>query len=139
MKVYRYMSMVEFNHMLWGENIIGRNSFEKMRTTSTGVCFLSEIVEGKTDFGEKVSYRAVDAYWFLMGIVSDDVLVEFEVTDDIFNHTYGNYCHAPLNDCDMVIEELCTPYYNRDICKPLRYCVPDIYDAEKPLVWFDCH
>lgn len=125
--------------MLWGENIIGCNSFEKMRTTSTGVCFLSEIVEGKTDFGEEVSYRAVDAYWFLMGIVSDDVLVEFEVTDDIFNHTYGNYCHAPFNDCDMTIGELCTPFYNREICKPLRYCVPNIYSTENPPRWFDCH
>ena len=63
--------------MLWGENIIGCNSFEKMRTTSTGVCFLSEIVEGKTDFGEEVSYRAVDAYLFLNGNLSDYFFVEF--------------------------------------------------------------
>ena len=139
MKVYRYMGMVEFNHMLWGADIIGRNSFENMRTTSDGVCFLTETVEGKTDFGEEISYSAVDAYWFLMGIVSDDVLVEFEVADDFFNHTYGNYCHAPFNDCDMTIGELCTPYYNRDICKPLRYCVPDIYRDGNSPHWFDCH
>ena len=61
--------------MLWGENIIGCNSFEKMRTTSTGVCFLSEIVEGKTDFGEEVSYRAVDGVLFLKGNFTDVVLV----------------------------------------------------------------
>lgn len=67
MKVYRYMGMVEFNHMLWGADIIGRNSFENMRTTSDGVCFLTETVEGKTDFGEEISYSAVDAYWFFNG------------------------------------------------------------------------
>lgn len=137
MKVYRYMSLTEFKRMLWGENIVGKERFNA-KTNSQGVCFLPERIKGSVEDGTNVEFDPIEAFWFLYGIVSGDVLVEFEAEEDSFNHTYGNYAE-PNTYQDMVIGELCIPYYNRDICKPLRYCVPDLYYANEYPIWWTCN
>ena len=87
MKVYRYMSFKEFNTMILGIPVVHKKRAFRARTTSYGFCFLPET----TDFyvaeencpsnSHKFSYSAEECYEFLDGIVSDDILVEFEVLD----------------------------------------------------------
>lgn len=140
MKVYRYMSLTEYNRMLIEEDIVGKSHFAAF-TSSTGVCFLPEKVIGKDDDGETLEFTPVEAFGFLYGIVSEDLLVEFEVADgaeEQFKKSYGLYSN-PIGWDDISVEELCIPYYNREICNPLRYCVPGNYYGTDMPVWYDCH
>ena len=88
MKFYRFMSMKEFNKMSSGVDIVGKKSF-KARTTSTGVCFLSEHTLCKDD-EHKATINVEKAYDFLYGIVSDDIVVEFEARQEM-TESYGVY------------------------------------------------
>ena len=94
MKLYRYMSIEEFIKMCGGihltytgiltENITG------LLTNSIGFCFLGEnttfVVNGMTEEGFELgtyTYTPENCEWFLGGVVSPDILVEFQATDDI--------------------------------------------------------
>lgn len=123
MRVYRYMSTREFRDMLAGCDIIGHS--HNARTTSSGVCFLPMVVD-YTDGEKRRACSARYAYNFMRGIVSDDVLVEFESPKGMLFDTEGVYANP--HTCGwfdrIIVHELCIPSYNRDNIIPLRYCVP---------------
>lgn len=146
MKYYRFMSFEEFHKMGLGLPIVG-HEFPDNRTMSSGVCFLGEwtLIESAIDErGNPVQYSALDCYdAFLGGIVSSDVLVEFEVEDGIMSESWGIYAD-PINYWDwyarISIVEYCTPYYDRELITPVRYCVDvDTYRRGTAPVWYDYH
>ena len=143
MRIYRYMSAKEFNMLSAGITIEGKR-FLKCRTSSEGVCFLGSettfVAEDPLtgDMTER-TFSPEMCIRFLGGIVTNDVLVEFEVTDEsILRETVGVYAN-PLSDYwgDYVnVPELCCDSYNRETLVPLRYAiVKDGWQWE----WYDCH
>jgi hypothetical protein len=119
--------MKEFNKMLSGADIVGKKSFEA-RTTSTGVCFLSEQTLCKDD-DHKTTINVEQAYEFLCGIVSDDIVVEFECRQEM-TESYGIYASifgTTAYFATMVVTEYCTPSYNRYNMIPIRYGIIDDY------------
>lgn len=76
MKFFRYMSEREFALLTAGVEIVGKRRFNA-RTTSSGVCFLAETVEIFRD-GHDLTVSTQWCFKFLHGVVSGDVLVEFE-------------------------------------------------------------
>ena len=129
MKFYRFMSMKEFNKMSSGNDIIGKKSF-KARTTSTGVCFLSEKILCKDD-DHKATINVEKAYDFLYGVVSDDIVVEFESRQEM-TESYGIYASifGSAYFDTMVVTEYCVPSYNRDNMIPVRYGTIDDWRIE---------
>ena len=131
---YRYMSMDEFNKMSAGVDIVGKKEFN-CRTTSTGVCFLSEQTLCEDD-EHKAVITPEQALDFLCGIVSEDIIVEFEARQDL-TESYGIYASifcSGLYD-RMTVTEYCTPSYNRDNMIPVRYGMIGRHDANR-IEWY---
>lgn len=130
MKLYRYMSFKEFHKLSSGCDLVNDNHFQKCRTESEGFCFLPARSNG---------YDPISALYFLHGIVTDDILVEFEVDNSLVTESEGVYNNPmpsdPYDDT-MTITEYCTRSYNRDTFKPLRYCLPDVSNLSST-VWFN--
>lgn len=129
MKVYRYMSWGEFNKMAAGLEIVGKRHYNA-NTTSTGICFLPETVTWSSFDGEgyiDYSQRAEECLNFLSGIVSDDVLVEFEADSTRLTETCGQYADPCICEWGAYISitEYCAPSYSRDSIRPLRYALVD--------------
>lgn len=129
MKVYRYMSMKEFEKMSAGCVLENMNTFKDCRTESEGFCFLPQITkfevcdewEGEVFTFE---YTPEQCIQFLTGIVTNDVLVEFEVDKTLINASYGVYADPTyISGDDGIIEilEYCTKTYSRDDFIPCRY------------------
>lgn len=121
MKLYRYMSNNEFQLLTSGMTLVNNNHFKNAKTNSNGFCFLGENIISSSGN----TYTPQQAYSFLSGIVTPDVLVEFEIDDPtILTNGYGVYAE-PMGywgDC-MTIPEYSINEYNIDIIHPLRYCV----------------
>ncbi len=118
MKVYRYMSRREFTKLLSGETLVNQSQFENCRTSSEGFCFLGE---------ESNGYDPIDAFDFLKGIVSEEILVELETSPENVCESVGVYNNPnPMDWYDeyMVVAEYCTQSYNRELFIPRRYCIP---------------
>lgn len=128
MKVYRYMSMTEFTKMSAGCDITGRR-YHKARTESEGVCFLSE----KTH-ADGITYTPEQCLSFLAGIVTNDILVEFE-TEEVLQECHAIYADPQGDYYDIiVITEYCVPSYNRETFRPVRYAMVDYSNNAD---WYD--
>lgn len=145
MKLYRYMSAQEFNDLCIGMDMVNENPHECCATNSIGFCFLGE--HTKEHYGDRV-FSPTDCYDFLSGIVSPDVLVEFDAPDDAVSESYGTYADPDDYDCDLFniarigITEYCTTHYSRDTFRPLRYCIPYHYRGAYPAeeaIWYNCN
>ena len=139
MKVYRYMSDKEFFACNSGLDILPYQKKYKARTTSKVFCFLPEIVTFHGQYGDGTPYTqrtdAEHCYSFLSGIVTNDVLVEFDAPETFFRKSEGIYAD-PYSDSwnDFIeMEELFCDFYNRDVLKPLRYAVFQKGEA----VWYE--
>ncbi len=141
MKVYRYMSEKEFHACNSGIELVPLHRNHKARTTSKGFCFLPEIVclHGQhydgTPYTEKTT--ADHCLSFLSGIVTSDVLVEFEAPETFFRKSDGIYADPYSDSWDdfITMDELCCDSYSRDILIPLRYAVFQKGEA----VWYEYH
>ena len=136
MKYYRYMSAKEFNLLTAGCKLVHTGKFHA-RTISNGFCFLGE----KTNFsvwdedGEEINftYTPEQCLLYLEGIVSDDVLVEFESEMEL-TKSWGTYADPTcISGYDGTIDpaEYCIKEYDREIMRPVRYCVGDN--------WYQCN
>ncbi len=138
MKLYRYMSVREFDKYYRGDTIVGKRSYNA-RTNSEGVCFLGENV------------NAMEAYKFLNGIVTEQILVEFEVLDDtLITEAWGVYANPYpttwLNEI-MTVKEMNMPFYNKALLKAKRiafakreeeaYIGHDFYEKGNLMHWVD--
>lgn len=85
MKLYRYMSINEFLKLMSGEKLTNTNKFSMNRTDSEGFCFLGEETAYQHgydhDEGQILTYDALSCLKFLKGIVSDEILVEFNPSE----------------------------------------------------------
>ena len=88
MKLYRFMSLEEFLKMSVGITIKRYKTDRRFRTTSRDLCFLGKVTtfnipyeddEGKYYY-EECKFGPENCLRFLQGIVSTDVLVEFQPT-----------------------------------------------------------
>lgn len=124
-KVYRFMSFQEFDKLTAGCELVNRSTMPGRRTNSVGFCFLPESV----DMGDEV-WPPEECHRFLSGIVSEDVLVEFEVQDDsALEWSWGIYANPYTDDWydRICIDELCCQKYSRDTLRPVRYAMPDFF------------
>ena len=91
MKLYRYMSIEEFIKMCGGIHLTyTKDPTRKTRSNSKGFCFIGEnttfTVYYETEEGfesEDYTFTPERCYDFLSGIVSRDMLVEFQATNNI--------------------------------------------------------
>lgn len=152
MKIYRYMSMEEFNSMATWKTMFPRRKHLEARTNSEGFCFFGEetcfeIEYEKSIYDENdeiidevfctetIKYTPEKCIQFLAGIVCEDILVEFEVDESLLTVSEGVYCN-PINQDDwMTITEYCTPTYSRDDFVPLRYGFVDFW--ERKTEWYE--
>lgn len=120
------MSEEEFSKLTSGCDIVGRRAFQA-RTNSSGICFMRETVTVRGVVLHPEDYLA-----FLSGIVTDDVMVEFECKCAV-NDTWGVYAD-PLSDAGwydtFACDEVCVPVYNRETMVPLRYYIPGRWGKE---------
>lgn len=127
MRIYRFMSFREFNLMEAGCDIVGKTHY-KARTTSTGVCFLPTFVEA---YEYDYVFEPDQYYRFMSGVVTADVLVEFEADRSLFTVGYGTYSFPyGIWDDFMDVMEYSIPYYNREIIKPVRYAMCSYSDID---------
>jgi hypothetical protein len=86
MKLYRYMSKKELEKYNAGKYIIGNKHNSKRTTIKQGVSFLAEQTKFtsyfKGDREIKSCYTPKECAAFLIGIVDDEVLAEFEVLNE---------------------------------------------------------
>lgn len=148
MKVYRYMSFKEFNTMILGIPVVHKKRAFKARTNSYGFCFLPETTKFSVyedDYSNKKHdffYSAEQCYEFLSGIVSNDILVEFEVLDEsILSEGYGIYADPTYISGwwgTIGIIEYSTIQYDWTTLRPLRAKIPNETWGPKN-EWFDLH
>lgn len=131
MKVYRYMSMNEFKKFVAGYTLTKNERGCRNRWSgelNPMFYFLPEVtnvgnMEWDRDFPALEAYRC-----FYGGIVTEDVLVEFE-TSVVMEETSGNY--LDWYGDEVYADELCVPTYGRTRFIPLRYCFNALVEEKK--------
>lgn len=125
--VYRYMSMAEFKKLMAGEELVNNDPHNGQATDSVGFCFLPSIIRLEKN-GICRHCSPNDAIRFLAGIVSEDVLVEFQ-TKAGFKKACGRYENPWNHDLDpfaapdyVYVGELSLTAYSRELLRPVRYC-----------------
>ena len=125
-KLYRYMSVFEFIKMSQGlkiQSLLDHSNTN--RTSSKGICFF-----GDKSFDDKFGSPHIpeDFIWFISGIVSNDVLVEFETTNQaVVNESLGIY-----SDGEHI--EYWMDDYDNKVLVPLRYKMARGHDIDE-LEW----
>lgn len=118
MKVFRFMSQEEFNKLQKGEVLTNTSEHLESNTTSVGFCFM-----------DCEDYSPESTYEFLAGVVSEDVVVQFEVDESLLTKSEGTYAAPLIDDVSWfstmnVDEYCCTSYSNKDF-KILSYAKPE--------------
>jgi hypothetical protein len=124
-KVYRYMSVKELKMIMNGETVVGQLQEDVRSSTDNkaNVCFLSQQTKFKA-IGEDHVYTPEQCYEFLGGIVSDEILVEFE-TSAAFEYGYGRYASPyGFGSSSIYINEYYVPEYSSKDFTILRYGTP---------------
>lgn len=134
-KVYRFMSLKELEKITSGMELTHVGRFNA-RTDSEGFCFLPEKVKFTFE-GEENVWKPEWCISFLYGIVTNDALVEFEISDSTFEKMHAGWGTYAVPDCltdewsatvTMCIDEFSVKKYSRDTFKPVKYAmVDDVY------------
>lgn len=132
MKIYRYMSYLEFLKMSFGLEI---ESSEKtsylFKTNLKGLFFLGEKTKfNSTELGEQ-EFSPEECLAFLSGIVTQEVLVEFETTSEVElkqgEGTYADPYDFWWTHTQIDITEYAILKYNKRNIIPTRYILnPEI-------------
>ena len=122
------MTIDEFIRMAIGRKIEPYlQEFENALTSSKGLCFLGEETVIEDDEHKKI-FNPQSCYKFLRGIVSSEVLVEFELEDvEKVTESFGRYAN-PFNDDGhsyVYAKEYCMPSYDKKTLIPKRYAFGD--------------
>lgn len=125
MKLYRYMSIEEFLKLNSGAELNRYSEeFENQLQdeNNVGFCFLGE----KTMYDNEL-YTPIECLSFLEGIVSTDVLVEFETTNDS-EILSRSATYSGRNSGNTDITEYFTQSYSKKSLIPTRYLlIPKLY------------
>lgn len=145
MKLYRYMSINEFLKLMSGEKLTNTNKFSMNRTDSEGFCFLGEETAYQQGYdheeGQILTYDALSCLQFLKGIVSDEILVEFNPSESAIKKLHegtGIYSDPQGDYGDLIcITEYSTTEYDKDAFNPNRIVafpgIKDKYSFSKAL------
>lgn len=145
MKLYRYMSINEFLKLMSGEKLTNTNKFSMNRTDSEGFCFLGEEPAFQHGYdheeGQILTYDALSCLQFLKGIVSDEILVEFNPSESAIKKLHegtGIYSDPQGDYGDLIcITEYSTTEYDKDAFNPNRIVafpgIKDKYSFSKAL------
>ena len=146
MKVYRYMSNAEFNKLINGQSLHNPKVRNTACSNSCGFCFLAETTTFTTrDFdGQEKTYEYTpeECSSFLDGIISEDVLVEFDVLDtNLLNCGFGVYMNPVTVRYDVTIRisEYSCHTYDRTVLRPIRYMrgTPECYTDWRKQHWVE--
>ena len=123
MKIFRFMSKEEITKFIRGEELIHSEEAFNARTSSIGFCFLNAD-----------EFDVNEAYDFLYGIVSNDIVVKFEVNESELKKSFGIYANTNCNsnDFSMKINEYCTTKYSAKTFKLLEIGYPNDFS---PIIW----
>ncbi|MFR2774847.1 MAG: hypothetical protein ACLTBR_03340 [Anaerostipes sp.] len=145
MKFYRYMSLEEFDKLTRGEELVNLENFaETKNSTAVGFCFLPEwtIASG---YAEDVYTDEYEEMWYELDAVEmhsvlnttsifdeEKILVEFEGDKNLFHKSEASYVNpfTQTLDSGISVEELCATRYNRDILRPIRYAMANMFGVE---------
>lgn len=145
MKLYRYMSINEFLKLMSGEKLTNTNKFSMNRTDSEGFCFLGEETAFQHGYdheeGQILTYDALSCLQLLKGIVSDEILVEFNPSESAIKKLHegtGIYSDPQGDYGDLIcITEYSTTEYDKDAFNPNRIVafpgIKDKYSFSKAL------
>lgn len=139
MRLFRFMSIDEFNKYVNGKKLINNTNHHKennQKTNSIGFCFLN-----------LDEYKPEEALHFLTGIVNFSICAVFETNNENVRRTKGRYnilakASRPTNVYanyfellnseynGFIANEYCTTKYSKDNFKLIKYTIPD---------WFNQH
>ena len=134
-KIWRYMSLREFDLYSKGLEIVGKSQIKNKSTVEKGVCFLPETIdvsknnhdnEDEEDYYDSEIDYSTDpssAYIFLENVVDrNGLLVEFEtrIPPRIEQGTYADPESWAPGDC-INIKEYSYPSYDRETHKAISY------------------
>lgn len=123
------MGSDEFKALLAGYHLKNDKKFSKNRTNSEGFCFLGEKTAiSNMKIQKKVYFSPLACNSFLYGIVSNFVIVEFEVPKSsmaLIKESHGIYADPFAKDFNAVIciTEFNMPEYDDEILHPTKYCL----------------
>lgn len=119
--VFRFMSKIEFEMYLKGEEIYGKKQeavYSHARNKSV-VCF--GICE-YADSLKQAESEAKSAYEYMSGIVSDEICAIFKADENIFEKGWGRYADPYGSFFDTIfVDELMIESYNNKSFELLSY------------------
>jgi hypothetical protein len=119
------MSVKELKMIMNGQTVKGQLQEDVRSSTDNeaNVCFLGEVTTFR-EVGEDHAYTADQCYEFLSGIVSEEILVEFE-TNTTLQHGRGRYASPyGFGSTSIYIDEYYVPEYSTVDFTITRYGTP---------------
>lgn len=133
MKVFRFMSIIEFRLYLSGnilKNEKDHHLINNSRTNSKGFCFMS-----------LKDFKPEEAFHFLTGIICPEICAVFETEKKNLNKCWGRYA-LPLHNMThedilkaimglndkFIATEYCTTEYSKSNFKLIKYTIPDWFN-----------
>ena len=135
MKLFRFMSLGEFQRYCNGETLINKTDHNKERnkaTNSIGFCFFNY-----------ADYKPEKMLHSVTGIANVSICVIFETKRENVRRTWGRYGRTITEDNTddellltmtretFTAKEYCTTTYNKDTFKLLKYAIPDWFNEDE--------
>ena len=127
MKLFRFMSLKEFEKYATGQVLMNKTDHNKdnnQKTNSVGFCFFNY-----------AHYKPEEMLHSLTGIVTLDVCCIFETKIKNVHKSYGRYSRAKSKDIfireSFIATEFCTTEYSNKDFKLLEYAEPNWLNWEK--------
>lgn len=130
MKLFRFMSLGEFQKYCNGEKLINttnHNKDENKASNSVGFCFFN-----------LADYKPEEILHSVTGIANISICVIFETERKNVIRSKGRYSRA-VNEYEresFIAKEYCTTEYSKDTFKLLKYAIPDWFNEENWL-WLE--
>ena len=124
MKLFRFMSIQEFNKYLNNEelkNTTNHNIDNNKKTNSIGFCFFNY-----------AQYKPEEMLHSIFGIANISICAIFETDRKNVIRTYGRYSQPISKESrqrrTIIAHEYCTTEYSKEKFKLLKYAVPDYFN-----------
>lgn len=124
MKLFRFMSLGEFQKYCNGEILINNTNHKENRqaSNSIGFCFFNI-----ADYKPEIMLHS------LTGVANVSICVIFETKRENIRKSKGRYSRA-INEYEresFIAKEYCTTTYSKDTFKLLEYAIPDWFNEEE--------
>lgn len=124
MKLFRFMSLGEFQKYCNGETLINNTNHKEkgQASNSIGFCFFNI-----ADYKPEIMLHS------LTGIANVSICVIFETKRENIRKSKGRYSRA-INEYEresFIAKEYCTTTYSLDTFKLLKYTIPDWFNEEE--------